>query len=835
MDYVRLARPALLLLLVPAWTLLLWAAVRRPRRPGAHVRAALGCAAAGLLILAIAGPAVRLDRTGACPVVLLRDATASMAAVQAPAEAARALAPWTASLPTGRVQVVPFAGAAGTDLADGLRRAAAALPGGQGLVLLYTDARETTGQAAEQAARLAAAGIAVHAIRPDLTVRDGAVADLQITPSPSPDRPVRLAVRLASTFRGEVRLRLTRAAAAADRPARTWDRTVPVSPEAGAAIHFRDGPLPAGRYRYDLVLRGEADDCSQNDRARCTVRVGGVRDVCYVHAGPEPGPLVGVLRRAAPTGLRLTVRPVSAGPPPADADVLVLENLPAWVIGRRQAERLARAVADAGLGLWVLGGDAAFAAGAYGESPIEPILPVTSRLAERPAIHLVLVLDASGSMNETSDGTQKLTLAKRAVLTLRPALAERDRIGVVAFAGRPRIVAPLGPLAAWEALRGRLLALEAGGGTRITPAVEAALEMFPAAAPPEASLVRNVLVLSDGRSEDFSVDRLAEMARSRGVSISAVATGEEAREDLLGRLAERTGGRLQAGADPARLADTFLKEMARARGEGLRQGPWDARWVRPEPVWPAARPTLPPVPACNLTRPKDEADIHWVTDFRATGGDIWPLLATWRRGLGKVAAMPWPAGSAPAAWLEPGAAKARFAPLLAWLVGAEGPAAWSARLFREGQGWIVIVREQANAIGSTDAPFVAVAMPEAGRPPAPVTLTQAAPGVYEGTLAGLGPGGGTVVVHRAKGGGERERLTVPVLPSAEVAHLGVDHDRLADIVRAGGGRAHETPASFAEVVREKEWRAYQPVDRPLVWTAGALLLVLAALRILGRA
>jgi hypothetical protein len=196
--------------------------------------------------------------------------------------------------------------------------------------------------------------------------------------------------------------------------------------------------------------------------------------------------------------------------------------------------------------------------------------------------------------------------------------------------------------------------------------------------------------------------------------------------------------------------------------------------------------------------------------------------------------MPWPAGTAPAAWLEPEPAGARFTPMLAWLAGAEGPAAWSARLDRKGGGWTVRVREAPPAVGSTDAPFVATAIPDRGPPPDPVALDQVAPGVHEGTLAALGPGGGTVVVHR-RGEGVRQRLTAPVLPPAELVRLGVDRARLRAIVRAAGGRLHDAPASFAEVVREKAWEAYRPMDRPLVWAAAVVLLVLAGLRILGRA
>jgi len=828
-----MADPALLLLVAPAWAVVLWASLRRPRRPGACVRAALGCAAVGLLLLALAGPSLRVARTGDADVVILYDATPSMAAAGADTDSGRTLAPWTAALPDRRTQVIPYA-ADETDLAAGLRRAAAALPEGQGLVVLYTDARQGRGDAGAEAARLAAAGIGVHAIRPALAVRDVALAGIDPPASPPPDRPLDLTVRLAATLRTEVRLRLTRAASG-DEGQRAWDRRVAVSPDAGAVVSFRDGPLPAGRYRYDVALTADDDACPENNRGRCTVAVGGVRDVCYVHTGPAPGPLAGVLRRAAPAGLRLTPRSVSAGPVPTDVAVVVLENLPAWVLGRSPAERLARAVTDGGLGLWVAGGDDAFAAGAYGDSPLEPLLPVSSRPAERPALHLALVLDASGSMNETVGSTQKLALAKRAVLTLRPALADGDRIGVVAFAGQPAVVAPMGPLAEWDALRRRLLAMEAGGGTRITPAVRTAIDMFPAGGPPAgAQVIRHVLVLSDGRSEDFGVDALVRAARSRGVSISAVATGEGAREDLLGRLASETGGRLYADADPARLAEVFLKEMIRARGEGLRDGPWAARWVRPAPVWPAAGMPLPTVPACNATQAKDDADVHWSAVPSAAGGDAWPLLATWRRGLGKVAAMPWPAGTAPEAWLTGPAAEGRLAALLGWLARAEAPATWSAHLRREGTDWTVRVREDASAIGSDARPFVAAVLPEDGDPPPPVVLTQVAPGVHEASLPGLGTAGGTVAVHR-RGGRPRQRLSVPVLPPAELVHLGVDADRLEAIVRAAGGRIHDTPASLAEMVRGKEMRTYRPMDRPLLWAAGAVLLALAGLRILGKA
>ena len=81
-----------------------------------------------------------------------------------------------------------------------------------------------------------------------------------------------------------------------------------------------------------------------------------------------------------------------------------------------------------------------------------------------------------------------------------------DRVGVVAFAGRDDVISPLAPLEEWDGLRRRLLALRAGGGTRITPAVEAAADLF---TPPQKgdTKVRHLMLLSDGRSKDFDAAR----------------------------------------------------------------------------------------------------------------------------------------------------------------------------------------------------------------------------------------------------------------------------------------------------------------------------------------
>ena len=625
--------------------------------------------------------------------------------------------------------------------------------------------------------------------------------------------------------------------------------------------------------------RGAADSDAvpENNRASCIVRVGEPRTVLYVYSGAAPGPIFDLLRKH---GLRATAARAEEGLtlPGAGASAVILDNVSAWTLGPG-APGLADLVARGGLGLLAIGGDAAFAAGGYGDSPIEDVLPVSSRTGRRPPLEMVLVIDSSGSMNETvgegPGAPRKITLAKQAVLALHAALAPADRIGIVAFAGEPRTVSTLVPASEWETLRVRLVSLEAGGGTRITPALAVALDLLPPARPVESPAataagenqpVRHLLLLSDGRSQDFDLPLLIGRCRERGVSVSAVATGADARlaaeadarlaaeadADLesLGRLARETGGRLYRSTDLAHLAETFLKDLTWARGEGLTEGPFPAAWRDPEPVWRRPGPTLPAVAACNVTRPKEGASVPWETAGTEPG--TVPLLAVWRRGLGKAAAMPWPAGLAGNAWLADDGLGRYLREILAWLEGPASPDGWSARVFDRDGRWRVRVEQASSAVAATPVRFSAAVF-EAGpvvegishyRAGAPgarqVALETVEPGAAEADLGKRTARGATLIVRSDDEGGERNippgrmTLALPGLPPREYERFGVDRPLLERIVTAGGGKIHETPESLAEAVRQAETRHYMPVEIHLVWAAAAGVVGLVLGRLLGR-
>jgi len=858
MDSLRLAHPWVVAALVPAWAMILWS-VRRPaaRRPGAAGRAVLACLASALLLVALAGPSVRVE--GPAAVCLVQDVSPSMALAGADAAARTVLPPCASALgdlPVGLVQfdtapaltVAPSRGApalrlaetytrsharpiaAGTDIAAALREAALALPGGRGVLVLWTDARETHGDAVRAASRLAAGGIAIHALLPPLQPpSDAHVVGVQTPAAVEAARAVPIRVRLIASrpMGAAVRLRRLPSGRA---PEAVYERRVRIEPPAGAEFLFKDTPPAEGLYVYEAEVAAEADAVPSNNRASSTVRVGPARAVLYVFSTPQPGPLLALVSQAEPGAPVRAVAAHAIPPaPPADTSVVVLDNVSAWALGREASEHLVQAVTRGGVGLLAVGGDAAFSAGGYAESPLEDILPLSSRTGRRPPLELVLVVDASGSMNESSGDVRKLTLAKEAVLALRPALNAADRIGIIAFAGEPRVVSPLVPAADWDSLRDRLLALEAGGGTRITPAVRRAAEMLRPTAGPSDTTVRHVLLLSDGRSEDFDVPRLAALCAEGSASVSAVATGPDADLDRLGRLAEQTGGRLYRSADLARLAETFLADLAWARGEGLAEEPRDAAWRQAEPVWPKAGPPLPPVAEWNLTRPKDGATVHWETREGAV-----PLLATWRRGLGKVAAMPWPVGRAGGAWTADDLLARSVGRVLAWLRGPGDPADWSARLVEHDGRWRVRVEESPSAIEPVPRRFTASILGVEAREAPDVPLETVGPGFYAADLGPQGAQAASVAVRAGDEPGVRAWLAMPGLAPREYEHFGADLERLDAIAEAGGGQVHRTTNSLAEAVSGVLARHEKPMGVYLVWAAGAVVLVLVAGRLAGR-
>ena len=115
------------------------------------------------------------------------------------------------------------------------------------------------------------------------------------------------------------------------------------------------------------------------------------------------------------------------------ASVIMLQNIAATDFTALQQQRLGQYVRDLGGGLMILGGDHAFAAGAYPGSELEALSPLASN-PPKPTAHWILLADSSGSMAEVQGGFSLWHRAADAIVKLIPHLPQDDLLTVGDFA-----------------------------------------------------------------------------------------------------------------------------------------------------------------------------------------------------------------------------------------------------------------------------------------------------------------------------------------------------------------------------------------------------------------
>lgn len=137
----------------------------------------------------------------------------------------------------------------------------------------------------------------------------------------------------------------------------------------------------------------------------------------------------------------------------------------------------------------------------------------------------VLVLDLSPSMSATDTAPSRVTRARYAAADILDT-ARDARVGLVAFAGEPHVVAPLTTdVATVRVLLEPLSpALMPESGDRLAPALQAAGNLL------EAGSVRHgqVVVLSDGFADPAESLRVAQELRQKGVTVDVIGVGTQA-------------------------------------------------------------------------------------------------------------------------------------------------------------------------------------------------------------------------------------------------------------------------------------------------------------------
>jgi uncharacterized membrane protein len=690
-----------------------------------------------------------------------------------------------------------------TDLERGLEAARAALaPGHVPRIVLFSDGRDASGDARAAIQRLAAARIpvSVEPLAPrtlgdtwvdavNVPERVSAGAGFTVTVDVSTQRDVTSTVAIRSPG-GEL-------------ASRTVTLTKGRTPVALDVQIEAPGAIP-----IEATVTTPGDPLRGNDTLAREVQVDPRPHVLYAEGTPQSARyLAGALRGS---GFEVTMSS-AAGLPTAPAglnpyDVVILSDIAARSISRASMSAIETYVERDGGGLLIAGGDAVFGEGGYRETGLERLAPVTFERRD-PTVALVLVLDRSWSMAGPA-----MNLCKAAAQAAIDVMTDEQAVGVITFnedyvwdvtvrnVGRNR-----------DFIRKRVAAIEPAGRTLIYPALEQAY----IALRTTKARTKHVVLLSDGRTYPDKYEELLGKMVKANITVSAIAVGPAADQELLRSIATWGKGQEYQVADARELPQVFVKEAKDAANDAFDEGA--IKPVVKVPGFFGATPigTPPSLKGRTATTVKTAA-----LEVISTNDDE-PLLAFWPAGAGRTAVF---ASDVKDRWAANWIGWRGYAPFFATLVRSlqrqtPPPVAVEITSGPLRRGAAV----QHNAIETRDGSgaFRNLLRPEAtieaeGLAPTPVVARQVAPGRYEADV--LAPPRRLTVNVRGTGASAAPVRFVLPDAMAEYRFREPDVDRLKAFADATGGSVRPTADALRQTPSETP-----PVRRPI----SAALLALA--------
>jgi len=317
-------------------------------------------------------------------------------------------------------------------------------------------------------------------------------------------------------------------------------------------------------------------------------------------------------------------------------DLVILQNVPAEDLSESQQTMLVQYVRDLGGGLMMVGGYDSCGAGGWIDTPIADILPVEMEIPEElqvPAAAIAIVLDKSGSMNMPVMGTRKTQqeIANEGAALAVESLDSKDYLTVITFNYGSHTVIPLSRIEDIDQPVEKILGIRSGGGTNLYPALSEAYESL-RNLPVD---IKHVVCLSDGQSEgrnDF--ESLIQKMRADGITISAIAVGDDADTETLRGIASGGGGEFYSVRNPRVLPRIFVKDVRVIRRPLIREKEFTPIVRATGSIITEQLGSVPALQGLVLTQPLRKPGVELL--MMTPDGE--PILARQPVGLGQVAA-----------------------------------------------------------------------------------------------------------------------------------------------------------------------------------------------------
>ncbi len=682
-----------------------------------------------------------------------------------------------------------------TNIEDALRLAVANFPkGGQKRIVLLTDGNETVGDADKVIDSLKKKNIRVDVL-PLVTGREGEVLLEKIIIPEKVKKGEKFKIKLIGySFQGvEAILKLYRNGELL--------RKEKVNLKEGQNVFLFSQSLKSkGFYTYEAVLETWRDTIPENNRVYGYTVVEGEPKLLLLTEKPNLIPQF--LKSFNREKFQLEIKSILDAPSSLSElknyDAIILDDVSAFKLSSHQLKILESYVKDLGGGLLAIGGKESFGLGGYQGTSLEEALPVYAGAQERlvfPNVTVVLVIDKSGSMggnvgnrgDAASSSESKLLLAKKAAMAVVDLLTGYENIGVLSFDTTPRWTVPIQSVADRSRIAEQLSSLVAGGGTSLFPALKEAFEKLRK----ENSIVKHIIVLSDGLSEKGEFEKIVKKMAEAKITVSTVAIGNDADIELMKNIAQWGKGKFYFTSDIHSLPRIFTTEVLRVSRSLTVEEPFIPLINEDSPILSSEdKKNIPPLKGYLVTTPKSVSYVHMYSPRKD------PLIVTWRYGLGKAAALtfdlngPWSRD-----WQRWSGYSEIFANLINWILPRSEGTLFPLAEVEEEKGHLLV-----DAI-SKEGEFINFLSLKAQvvNPQGEVqtiSLKQTAPGRYEGFFSADEVGSYMISVF------DENKLFSPqitgtVVPySSEYRKLIIRKDLLYQLVSQTGGKILKSTEDF---------------------------------------